>query len=145
MNKSESYALKRLNEQIKFFGAKPKRFVSIYGNKPRIRVSNKSKESSERFNINARYGFIGQASAQATSMQQNQAIAIGAASHRAAMAQQIGAQQAFAAQRDMFMQQQVMQVNAGVSNIGQSQALSRNSLTGGLAGGLFGYQSGQFR
>lgn len=35
---------KRLHDQLDFFGAKKKRFISVYANKPRIRVSNKSKE-----------------------------------------------------------------------------------------------------
>ena len=43
MSEHESYACKRLSEQIKFFGVKPKRFVSIYAKKPRIRLSAGSK------------------------------------------------------------------------------------------------------
>ena len=45
MNKSDRNACKRLSEQIKFFGAKPKRVVSIYAKKPRIRM--KIKDDTE--------------------------------------------------------------------------------------------------
>ena len=131
MNKSDLYACKRLSEQIKFFGAKPKRFVSIYAKKPRIRVENKIIDNRPGISELAARGM--QKSSLGGFQQQGLAnqlfgIGLGAASQRAAMAQQAASQQAFNCQRDMFMQQQATQVNHGLSNIGQA---GLNSLTGG--------------
>lgn len=111
MSTHESYACKRLSDQIKFFGAKPKRFVSIYAKKPRIRL--KIKDDTESIII-------------ADTLSYN-------LRRRQREASQLAAQQYNSASQ-AFLQQQSMRENIGLSNIGQANA--NNSLTGGLGIGL---------
>jgi len=60
LSKQETRTQNRLHEQLDFFGAKKKRYVSIYANKPRIRVRNKTKAPNSdnlKFIANERYSF----------------------------------------------------------------------------------------
>ena len=118
MNKSDSYACERLNEQMKFFGAKPKRFVSVYAKKPRIRVNNRIVKKSD-FDISDEQKRLAREGLEA--LMRNMAarggngrlgvagsfisgMAMAQASQQAAMAQQLGAQQAFQAQINVIGQ-----------------------------------------
>jgi len=47
LSKRESGQQKRLHEQLDFFGAKKKRFISVYANKPRIRIKQTSVKKPE--------------------------------------------------------------------------------------------------
>ena len=44
LTKLEKYKLSKLHKQLDFFGCNRKRFISVYANKPRIRVGAKPKE-----------------------------------------------------------------------------------------------------
>jgi hypothetical protein len=121
MSKAKSYACKRLSEQIKFFGAKPKRFVSIYAKKPRIRLKVK-----DDIRINCPPIGIGPLDLQKLAALGG--IRSSLASQQAAAAQGIGTSQLAAMQQynsasQAFMQQQSMRANIGLSNIGQCGGL----------------------
>lgn len=57
LSKRESGQQNRLHDQLDFFGAKKKRFISVYARKPRIRLKVETPSNIDKFRVDKLYGF----------------------------------------------------------------------------------------
>lgn len=121
----------RLNDQCKFFGFKPKRFISTYANKPRILVKVKAKVNESRV-TNIDYNDILAAERQVAGERQmaalyQQQMNMGIQNSTLAYQQQLMLNQ-YRAQHDAMVSAARQQ--SASHQLGMAQAMGMNGLTG---------------